>query len=123
MTKDAMPEEKMQEEQMPEEKTSDTSSAHVQTQIKFSGKAMGQHKAEFTWEIPEDMAAQAEKYVVIRSTDPEPTYPASWWWWRGPAHHDLTWEDLPEGKAYFRLCVLKGETCLEYSNPLELTIQ
>jgi len=93
------------------------------THVMFTAKALEDQKAQFSWEIPEEFSKQAEKYVVIRSTDKEPVYPASWWWWRGPSFNELTWEDLPTGKAYFRLCVLKEETCVAYSNSIELDIQ
>ncbi|MCB9798992.1 hypothetical protein H6758_04695 [Candidatus Nomurabacteria bacterium] len=77
----------------------------------------------FSWEIPEEMAKDAEKFMFLRSTDPNPTYPTNWYWWRGPDHRSLTWEGLPTGTAHFRVCVMSEEECMQYSNDVEVTLE
>lgn len=101
-------------------KQSDTSV----TSLVLQGQAIGNRSARFQWDVPEDIEAQVETYIVVRDTEKNPTYPeARWWWWRGPVYRALEWSELPLGSAHFRLCAQVGEECIAYSNDLVLEIE
>lgn len=87
----------------------------------LQAEAVGDQKVSFTWEIPESFEEGAEGFRFARGEEVDPTYPSSWWWERGPAHRELIWEGLPEGEAYFRVCIVRNDECVEYSNNVMVT--
>ncbi len=101
----------------------DTMKAPEAAGFTLSAHATGDRSAMFEWTVPEDIADQAEKYVVVRGTEANPEHPASWWWWRGPVYRDLEWKELPLGEAHFRVCAQVEEACIAYSNDVVLEIE
>lgn len=89
----------------------------------LSAKTAGDSGVLFTWSVPEVLAEGAEGFRFARGEEANPTYPSSWWWERGPAHRELTWEGLPEGDAHFRACIVRNGECAEYSNDVMVTVE
>ena len=106
----------------PVNKKTDKEQQGVGQNIILNGSVLGPHTALFTWEVSQNTAEESEGYKIVRGTGPEPTDPAGWWWQRGPSHREHTWGSLPEGVAYFRICIIKNEVCTDYSNAIKLTI-
>ena len=91
--------------------------------LTLEGEAEGNNMVSLRWKVPNEMKTDVEKYMIVRGSEENPTYPSSWYWWRGPAHTDHLWEELPAGESHFRVCAMKGEECLAYSNNLMLEIR
>jgi len=104
------------------EDTSTTQKQNVATNITLTGTVLGPNTALFTWNVSDVISESSEGYKIVRGTDPNPVDPAGWWWQRGPSHREHTWAGLPEGKAYFRICVLENDECIQYSNSVLLEI-
>ena len=104
------------------EDTSATQEQGVTPNITLTGTVLGPNTALFTWNVSDVISESSEGYKIVRGIDPNPVDPAGWWWQRGPSHREHTWAGLPEGKAYFRICVLENDACTEYSNSVLLEI-
>lgn len=59
---------------------------------------------------------------VVKSTTEKPTYPQNDFHKIAPSITSDTWENLTPNTYHFRVCVLKNQTCIIYSNDLILTI-
>ena len=90
--------------------------------VTLSGSAQGKGTVKFDWAISSDLSERAEGFRFARGEEENPTYPASWWWERGPAHRNLIWEGLPDGDAHFRLCVVENDVCTVYSNDVMISV-
>lgn len=93
------------------------------TDFRLEVETTGEQSATFSWQVPDDMIEDIDKFMMVRGDQPNPEHPSNWYWWRGPSHRDLTWEELPTGTAHFRLCTMKSDECLEYSNSVEVTLE
>ncbi|MBT4942263.1 MAG: hypothetical protein HOL80_00265 [Candidatus Magasanikbacteria bacterium] len=102
--------------------TRTTQEQDVTTDITLNGTVLGPNTALFTWNVSDAVDESSEGYKIVRGTDPNPVDPAGWWWQRGPSHREHTWVGLPEGTAYFRLCILENDACIQYSNAVLLEI-
>ncbi|MFH1286689.1 MAG: hypothetical protein ABII02_02970 [Candidatus Magasanikbacteria bacterium] len=88
----------------------------------LTAEATGEKIVHFEWNVPKDLAGEAEGYRFVRGEDKDPTDPANWWWERGSAYRALDWKDLPEGEAHFRVCVVKDDACTVYSNDVMVNV-
>jgi hypothetical protein len=94
------------------------------SELTLSAQAIGDRKVQFAWQVPEALAAEAEGYRFSRGVEANPDVNTDGWWWeRGPAHRELEWEGLPTGPAHFRACVLKDDTCIAFSNDVEVDVK
>jgi len=88
----------------------------------LKAKIAGNATVEFEWEVPKNLESK-DGYRIVYSTEPNPTYPSTWWYERGPAHREKVWTGLPLGTAHFRLCAVVDDKCGEYSNDVEVEIK
>lgn len=89
----------------------------------LKAEAKGPGTVAFTWDVAGEVAENAQAYRILRSIEGEPTWPAPYWFQRGPTYRDKTWTNLPSGKAQFRLCVVTNDTCETYSNTVEVDVE
>jgi hypothetical protein len=105
------------------DKTTKATTQVVVTDFLLKATSLGNRTVKFEWELPDELAEKAEKYMVVRGTEKNPENPASWWWWRGNTYRDLEWSELPLGSAHFRVCVLAEDKCLAYSNDVVVEVE
>lgn len=94
------------------------------TDFRLRAEALDERTVRFEWDVPENIAKEAEGYRFSRGTEKDPAVNKDGWWWeRGPAHRELEWQGLPIGPAHFRVCVVKNDACDVYSNDVEVDVQ
>ncbi|HAZ28467.1 MAG TPA: hypothetical protein DCY48_01680 [Candidatus Magasanikbacteria bacterium] len=91
--------------------------------IVLNGTVKGNRTIELEWVVAPELAEQADKYYFTLDSEPNPTAPGRYWYWRGPTYRELTWTNLPIGQQHIRVCVMAGETCIAYSNDLAVEIK
>lgn len=84
--------------------------------------AVGNNAVNFEWKVADRIAESSEGWRILYGTEPNPTYPSTWWFERSKPHRKKLWSGLPAGHAYFRLCKVVGEACMSYSNNVEVDI-
>jgi len=93
------------------------------SEFTLSAEAVGNRTVRFEWQVPKDLAKEAEGYRFSHSRDNLMNGLTSWWWERGPAHRDHEWSGLPLGPSYFRLCIVRNGRCTEQSNIVGVDVQ
>lgn len=90
--------------------------------IVLKAEALGNGQVKFEWTVPEQLKSE-EGYAILRGTEPNPTYPSTYWYLMGSAHREKVWGGLPTGTAHFRICQYKNNTCAGYSNDVEVEVK
>ncbi|PIT86870.1 MAG: hypothetical protein COU33_00780 [Candidatus Magasanikbacteria bacterium CG10_big_fil_rev_8_21_14_0_10_43_6] len=103
--------------------TTRTSTTEQHTDFVLTAEPTGDRTVAFSWTLPDELAAQAEKFMVVRGTTPNPEHPATWWWWRGASYRNLEWSELPLGEAHFRVCAIVEDNCIAYSNDIVVEVE
>jgi hypothetical protein len=109
------------QENQPEEISSNTSNP-TNNEIELSARAIGNNAVNFEWKVGNTAAESSEGWRILYGTEPNPTYPSTWWFERSKPHRQKLWSGLPAGHAYFRLCQVIGDACMIYSNNVEVDI-
>ena len=84
----------------------------------------GKTQLDVEFEIKdEELKKDADAFILLLTRDEEPTYPTKGYWYElGTAHMSKLWTELPSGERYFRVCVLKKDECVEYSEVVKVEI-
>jgi len=93
------------------------------TGINLTGEVLGNGEVKLVWAVGDELKETAEKYGLTWGEEENPDYPGRYWFWRGSDHFEKIWSGFPTGTAHFRVCVLKNEECMEYSNDVEVEIE
>ncbi|PIR03920.1 MAG: hypothetical protein COV59_01905 [Candidatus Magasanikbacteria bacterium CG11_big_fil_rev_8_21_14_0_20_39_34] len=90
--------------------------------IELKALPNGDQSVHFEWSILGHLDV-AEGMTLVRGKNPEPVYPTNYWFFQGPDRRQVTWINLPKGKEYFRICIMKDKKCSLYSNDVEVDVQ
>lgn len=93
------------------------------TDLKLTAEAKGNASVQFNWEASEDLAKRAVVYRIVHGEEPNPTWPSTYYFQRGPMYREKLWMNLPLGKQNFRVCVVEGGQCTVYSNNVEVEVK
>jgi hypothetical protein len=96
----------------------------IEEAITLTGNITGAYAARLEWEPSADVAASAEKWMIVVGNEENPTYPENnrLWFQRDALYREKDWANLPAGTLHFRVCAWTGSACGEYSNNLTLEI-
>lgn len=84
---------------------------------------LGNGAVKFRWKVNEELAKEAEWYRLVQGKKPNPSWPATQWYQRGPSHREYVWNNLPLGTQHFRLCVVVNNECTVYSENKEVEVK
>lgn len=74
--------------------------------------------------VPEDLSKDAEAYRLLLSKEANPSWPTKGYWYElGKTHTAKLWSGLPIGSRNLRVCVVKNDECVAYSNNAEVDIK
>lgn len=87
----------------------------------LTGYILNEGGVHLEWVVPENRPTP-ERFMIVRGAEENPVHDGTNYWFRQLGESTETdWIDMPAGTYNFRICILKGETCEEYSNNLQLT--
>ncbi|PIZ96001.1 MAG: hypothetical protein COX80_02590 [Candidatus Magasanikbacteria bacterium CG_4_10_14_0_2_um_filter_33_14] len=106
------------------EKNKPTLAETTSSELTLSGKATDEAgTVSLTWSAPQDLKDKVETWRLLYGKDANPTFPASWYFERGPSFFDKVWSGLPSGTAHIRVCAVVNNECTVFSNDLEVNIK
>lgn len=89
----------------------------------LTGYALERGGAHLEWVVPENRR-EPERFMVVRGDEPNPVHDGSHYWFRQDGSvRELDWKDIPKGTEHFRVCILENDTCVEYTNNIELELR
>lgn len=70
-----------------------------------------------------ELAQGATGYRLLLANEANPTWPTQGFWYElGPDHRSKVWR-VPSGKRHLRVCAVKDNQCVEYSENLEVEVK
>ncbi|MBU2542583.1 hypothetical protein KJ785_03420 [Patescibacteria group bacterium] len=97
---------------------------NTESGITLKVEALENASLNLAWEVSDELKEQATGYRLLLDEEPNPQFgQGGYWYERGSAHFDKKWTDLPLGKQYVRVCVLKGTECIADSNEIEVEVK
>lgn len=92
-------------------------------EITIDVEAPGNNQALITWESSVEMN-EDDRFVIVYSKNKNPVHnKVNYWWKQYYTVREAEWNNLPTGTLNFRICVLKNDECVMYSNNAEVDVK
>ena len=90
----------------------------------LTATALGNEQIKVAFTVSDADAKDAEGYRILMGHSANPDMKtASDWYTLGKDHREKIWSNRPIGTRHFRVCIMKKNTCIAYSNDVEVDIK
>lgn len=91
--------------------------------VAFTAEPLGNNQVQLRWEVASDVEP-IDGFRIIRSKNPDPVYDRMNYWWETPGYRrDSVWRGVEAGDYYMRLCIVRSDECVEYSENLMVNVR
>lgn len=92
-------------------------------EVTLKAEVLGEKQVKFEWESDVKMG-EDDRFVLVRDEMPNPMHDGKNFWWKQYyTVREAVWLSLPTGTMHVRLCVLKNDACVKYSNDVEVEVK
>ncbi len=100
-----------------------TTSLTTTAPITLDAEALGNGEVRLEWSF-RDEESEADGFRIVRSKNPDPVHNnLNYWWQTNAVRRDTVWPNVTTGTQHFRICILDGEECTDYSSDVTLDVR
>ncbi|MBI5728177.1 MAG: hypothetical protein HY984_00290 [Candidatus Magasanikbacteria bacterium] len=93
------------------------------TELKLTAEALGNGEVKLQWTLPDAMVT-TDGFRLIRAKQENPVNDGKNYWYKtNSRRHEYVWTKVTTGTQHIRVCTLKGEDCIAYSNDAAVEVK